>query len=193
MRSEKRQAGFSLIELMVVLMIAMIMMAIALPNFIRAYRANRLNGAISDLSNIVQRTRFEAVRLNRSIACRVLPGLPITLFVDLNGDSIRQATEPVVVLGSEFQFAIAGTPGPGSMGVGATAVPPLRLTFDGRGAPDYSNTLPGMGLAPASPTMLSTLGNASRPQDGYRALTVSPMGKLTVWRAPSGGAWSHSQ
>lgn len=194
MRMGKAQSGFSMVELMAVIVIMMIVMVIAIPNFIETFRANRLNSAVGDLKNIVQRARFEAVRLNRSVACRVQPGQPITIYVDLNNDAVQQATEPAVVLGGEFQFAIAGTPGPGSMGVGATATPPLRLTFDGRGTPDYSNTLPGMGFAPASPTLLTTLGNPNRPQDGYRALTVSPQGKLTVWRAQgSGSTWSHSQ
>jgi len=184
--------GFSLIELMTVMMIGMILMAIAIPNFIQAYRENRLNSAMIDLKNIVQATRYEAVRQNRSIACRLVAGTAITMYVDANNDSVRQATEATVVLPVEFQFAIAGTPGPASMAVGTTATPPLRLTFDGRGAPDYSAALPGMSLA-GQPVLLTTIGNQNSPQDGYRALTVNAVGKLTIWRAPFGGTWRHSQ
>jgi len=189
----KKSLGFSLIELMTVMAVALVIMAIAVPNFLQAYQSNRLNSAMVDLSNIVQRTRYEAVRLNRSIACRVQAGPRIILYIDLNGDSVQQPTEATITLPGDFQFNTPGTPGAGSMGIGATVVPPLRLTFNGRGSPDYSATAPGMALAPASPILLTTIGNSGRPQDGYRALTVSPTGKLTIWRAPQGGTWNHAQ
>jgi len=192
MRAKKSQLGFSLIELMIVLLIGMIVMAIAVPNFIAAYRTNRLNSAIIDLSNIVQRARYEAVRQNKSIACRVVAGTPNTFYVDANNDSVRQATEATIVWPVEFQFNIVGTPAAASMGFAVTSTPPLRLTFNGRGAPDYTATAPGMSLV-GFPVLLTTMGDVNRPQDGYRALTVTPTGKLTIWRAESGGQWRHSQ
>jgi prepilin-type N-terminal cleavage/methylation domain-containing protein len=193
MRTGKDQRGFSLVELMTVVVIAGILIVVAMPNMIQVYRTNRLNSAISDVSTCAERARFEAVKLNRSIACRLLPGTPLTLFVDINGDSIAQNTEPTVVLGGEFRFNIAGTPAAGSMGVGVTAFPPGRITFTGRGVPDYSNTAPGMGFGAATPVLLTTLGNVNRPQDGFRALTISPVGKFTRWRAFAGGTWTHVQ
>lgn len=183
------QRGFSLIELMVVLLIAMLLMAIAIPNFMTTYRANRLNSAMIDMANLVQRTRYEAVRTNSSLACRVILGTPLTFFIDLDGDTALDANEPTVILPPEFQFGVPGTPGPASMGYTATNTPPLRITFDGRGALDFTGTAPGMGIAPA--VLIATLGNINNPQDGFRALAITPSGKATVWRASFGGSWSH--
>ena len=184
-----KKRGFSLIELMVVLLIAMILMALAVPNFIQAYRNNRLSAAMTDMANLVQRTRYESVRLNSSIACRVILGAPMTFYIDFNDDGARQAAEPTVVLPPEFQFGVAGTPGPASMGYAVTNVPPLRITFDGQGALDFTGTKPGMGIPPA--TLIATLGDSNNPQIGFRALAITPSGKATVWRAPFGGTWIH--
>lgn len=189
MPAKASQRGFSLVELMVVVMIVMIIVAIAVPNFIRTYRSNRLNSAMIDLANLVQRTRYEAVRLNRSIACRVIAGAPMTFFIDTDGDSVRDANEATVILPPEFQFGVPGTPATASMGYTVTNTPPLRITFDGRGALDFSGTAPGMGIAPA--VLITSLGNINNPQDGFRALAISPSGKATVWRAPLGDVWRH--
>lgn len=189
MQHRKSQRGFSLIELMVVVMIVMIIVAIATPNFIQTYRSNRLNSAMIDLANLVQRTRYEAVRQNRSIACRVILGTPMTFFIDVDGDAVRDADEATIILPAEFQFGVPGTPGPASMGYAVTAAPPLRITFDGRGALDFNAAAPGMPIAPA--VLITAIGNVNRPQDGFRALAISPSGKASVWRAQLGGIWLH--
>lgn len=57
----RRRSGFSLTELLVVLGVAAIIVALALPDFVSLIRRHQLEAAVSDLFNAVQLTRAEAI------------------------------------------------------------------------------------------------------------------------------------
>ncbi|MGH9788287.1 MAG: pilus assembly FimT family protein [Candidatus Acidiferrales bacterium] len=71
------QAGFSLLEMLVVIAILITMMAIAAPSLLRAIASYRLESSARGVSSLIQRTRFEAMRRNRTTC---------TGFVDLGGE-----------------------------------------------------------------------------------------------------------
>ena len=131
MLNKTRQSGFSLIELMIVMVIILIVAGIAMPNIFRAMREYRLNNAGVEVSNLIQQARYQAVRLNRDVVARATcPGvLPVVAWVDLdndgvldvapldlNGDGTPETSEGSVTLTDDIIFGPAGAPGPASMG-----------------------------------------------------------------------------
>jgi type IV fimbrial biogenesis protein FimT len=65
-----RQSGFTMIELMMVLVIATILVAIATPNIRAVINSNRLTAAANELVGGIQLARAEAIRRNtRAILC----------------------------------------------------------------------------------------------------------------------------
>jgi len=69
----RRVSGFSLTELVVAMAVAMILMAVALPAFLRAYHSYQLNNAATQVADIVRLTRYEAIRLNKTVNCVIRP------------------------------------------------------------------------------------------------------------------------
>ena len=69
--------GFSLLEMLVVVAILITVMAIAAPSLLRAINSYRLESNARGVSGLIQRTRFEAMRRNRTTC---------TGFVDLGGE-----------------------------------------------------------------------------------------------------------
>lgn len=71
------EKGFSLLEMLVVVAILITVMAIAAPSLLRAINSYRLESNARAVSGLIQRTRFEAMRRNRTTC---------TGFVDLGGE-----------------------------------------------------------------------------------------------------------
>ncbi|MBE9610442.1 GspH/FimT family pseudopilin [Chitinilyticum piscinae] len=63
---QKRQTGFTLIELMLVVALIGIILAIAVPNFTEWYQRKKLEGIANDFAALIQNARIEAVRRNSS-------------------------------------------------------------------------------------------------------------------------------
>lgn len=203
--SFRGQSGFSLIELMIVVVIIVIVAGIAMPNIFRMMRENRLGNAGGEVSAILQATRYQAVRLNRNITARATcPGVfPVQVWVDLNnngvwdpnpidmnGDGVPETAEGIAVLTDDIVLGPGGAPGPGSMGpayAGTATVPNCGggpgtgITFNSRGVVDYG------GAAPV--VWFFTVGFNNQPQWGFRAVTLTPMGKGKLWKGTQGGAW----
>ena len=80
----RTQAGFTLIELMVTLVVAGILLMIAVPSFVSLTQTNRVAGEINGLAAALQYARAEAVK----------EGLPVTVCVSTNGTSCAAAATP---------------------------------------------------------------------------------------------------
>jgi Tfp pilus assembly protein FimT len=57
----RRVAGFTLVELLVVIFIAMLLAAFAIPTFQNALKTYRLSAAVSAATGAIQSTRFQAI------------------------------------------------------------------------------------------------------------------------------------
>src|SRR5208282_1235647 len=68
-----REYGFSLTELVVTLAVALILMAIGLPAFLRAYNSYLLTNSASQMADILRLSRYEAIRLNKQVNCQIQP------------------------------------------------------------------------------------------------------------------------
>ena len=66
-----RQRGFTLIELMVALAVAIVLMGVAVPSFFESTARARLQGAVNELAIDLQYARSQAVRERAAVALTV--------------------------------------------------------------------------------------------------------------------------
>ena len=186
----RRNSGFSLMELVVAMAVAMILMAVALPSFLRAYHSYQLSNAATQMADIVRLTRYEAIRLNKTVNCLIRPDsanptMTDALMTDVNGIPLTGVASRMVVLGSSGNLVgtVTGASAlPAAAALGAitpTAVAPTGGTvqFDARGA-----------VTPANVTVFYLKAPGS-PESGSRAVLLMPAGSIQIWSADSAGNW----
>lgn len=193
--SAKRQQGFSLAELIVAVLVAMILMAVALPMFMRAYRSYQLSNAANQMAGILRLTRYEAIGLNKPVNCVIAPDptnptLTRASMTDTSGNPLTGTGATAIVLGSGGNLvasgSVPGAPGlPAAAGLGATmpvSMPPTggTIQFDARGA--------------ANPTNVNVFYLAGAvPDAGYRAVLLMPAGSIQIWTTDSSGNWQEQR
>jgi prepilin-type N-terminal cleavage/methylation domain-containing protein len=135
----RRQHGFSMIELLLVLAVGSILVAFAVPNTMTGVANMRLRGAASDFSGLIQRGRIAAVQTNGVYTINF--GLPSGngAYVDLNANGSFDSGEPMIQFGGTANQVAApsGTPtkldaAGGPLGWTATAG---NVSFNKRGLP----------------------------------------------------------
>jgi len=188
----RRVSGFSLTELVVAMAVAMILMAVGLPYFLRAYHSYQLNSAATQVADILRLTRYEAIRLNKIANCvvgpdSVYPTMTNASMTDVNGKALTGLGSRAILLGSSGNLVNASSlPGAGSLpsaaALGATtptAVPPSggTIQFDARGAVTSGNVTVFYLNAPGS------------PESGVRAVLLMPAGSIQIWTGDSSGNW----
>lgn len=192
----RRQAGFSLTELVVALLVAMILLAVALPMFLRAYHSYQLNNAANQTADILRLTRYEAIRLNKPVSCIIQPSATYpgmtAMWADSNGNGIADPTEKVILLGSGGNLidgggvpAVSALLSASNIGSVATIAPsPAGSTvqFDARGA-----------VVPPTNVNLFYLASALAPDAGYRAVLLMPAGSIQIWSADATGNWQEQR
>jgi type IV fimbrial biogenesis protein FimT len=181
-----RIAGYSLIEMMVTLTVGLILVAVALPTLIGAIQSYRLNSTTQQIANLIELTRYTAIRRNSVMTMQMAPSNGSTVFfVDLNGNGAPDAIEPMVILPVDMQLANNQplTPGPASTGLAPTQNFTAQISFDYRGTVNYS------GGGPIAAYFLA-LGFTNQAQYGCRAITVTPMGQTKAWKTAASGTWA---
>jgi Tfp pilus assembly protein FimT len=193
--SAKRLAGFSLTELVVTLAVAMILMAVGLPVFLRVYRAIELNNAASQVADILRLARYEAIRENTSVQCVIQASGSNPGYTNMWVDSIPNRTldpaEKMVLLGPSGNLIDGGSlPGTSSLFTAAvnSVVPnapsPSSSTvkFDPRGA-----------VVPLSTVNVFYLSSSVAPDAGYRAVFLMPAGSIQIWTSDTSGNWQQQR
>jgi len=188
----RRDSGFSLTELVVALAVGLVLMAVALPSFLRAYNSYQLTNAATQVSDILRLTRYEAIRLNKPINCVFQPSPPDpsmtqASLTDSLGNPLTGISGKMIVLGSAGNLIDAGSvPSaaslPADAALGATVpvpVPPAgaTLTFDARGALNSGNV------------DVFYLNSPNSPDAGYRAVLLMPAGSIQIWTGDNAGNW----
>jgi prepilin-type N-terminal cleavage/methylation domain-containing protein len=189
----KSERGFSLTELVVAMAVALVLMGIGTPAFLRAYHTYQLSNAASQTADILRFTRYEAIRRNMQLSCQIQPyaGDPTMtiLWTDSNKNNQPDPTEQQILLGSGGNLVDAGTVAGGAALIAAakitstTTTPPpagTAIGFDPRGA-----VLP---LNPPS-VYVFYLASVNAPEAGYRAVLLMPAGSIQLWTGDANGNW----
>lgn len=171
--------------------IAMVLMAISMPAFLRAYHSYQLTNAASNLADILRLTRYEAIRRNKAVNCVIKPmaGDPTmtNAFADVDGDGNPGPLEKVILLGNAGNLvdggAVPGTTGlmAGAKVNSAAATPTpgnATIAFDSRGA--------------VAPPIINAFYLASpvAPEAGFRAVLLMPAGSIQIWIGDVTGNWA---
>jgi Tfp pilus assembly protein FimT len=188
----RRVSGFSLTELVVAMAVAMILMAVSLPYFMRAYHSYQLSNAATQMADILRLTRYEAIRRNTTVNCLIRPdaanpAMTDALMTDVKGNPLTGAAARMILFGPSGNLVGSGSVTgasalPARAALGATtptAVPPTGGTvpFDARGALTTGNVTVFYLSAPGS------------PESGFRAVLLMPAGSIQIWSADTSGNW----
>lgn len=185
-KARAKIAGYSLVEMMVTLAVGLILISVALPTMISAIQSYRLNGTAQQIANLIELTRYTAIRRNAVMSLQMAPYKGSTVFyIDLRGNSTPDATEPMVVLPTDMQLANGQplTPDATSTKLLPAQDFTTQINFDYRGT-----AVPLVG-GPVGKTYFLALSYTNQAQYGSRAITVTPMGQTKVWKTVGSGTW----
>jgi Tfp pilus assembly protein FimT len=189
------EAGFSMVELIMVCVVLVIVTGIAVPNIFRTYQNYQLDSAGHSVASLLQQTRIQAVKTNVPAYANFTNAASGNIaFVSNDNSAAYAAGDPDVELSPAVSFQNAppehsqldtylsgGAPGLTSQ-VGGS------IGFNARGLP-CSETTPG-----GNPTVCSFPGGASgyiwfmQNNIGWEAVTVTPSGRIKSWRLNSQAA-----
>jgi prepilin-type N-terminal cleavage/methylation domain-containing protein len=198
----RSQSGFTLTELLVVVVIGMITAAMAMPLFSTAVGQYRLRTSAVDLDGLLQRARTRAVRDNRSYAlqtAQVVQGaLTYTqVYLDLNGNATLDVGEPSIQLQRNVTLVTGG-------GIPAIPVATLGFTpqattaqvnFNARGTPcvlvnGLCISWDSAGVAPNQVGFVYYLRAPLGGGNSWSAVSIAPSGRFRAW-SYSNATWSY--
>ena len=127
-KSKRRQHGFSLIELLIVVAIILIIAAIAVPNFLRARVAANESSAVSSLRSIgtAELAYYSTYQIGFATLAQL--GGPASCTAS---STTACLLDPVVTTGTKHGYTIAAAPGAGNNSFVSSAIPNL-VGFSGQ-------------------------------------------------------------
>jgi Tfp pilus assembly protein FimT len=200
-----QKAGFSLIELMIVVAVIMCICAVTIPSMLHSVAALRCRLTMSSLSGLIQQSRSYAIKRNKPVAVH---------FATVSGRSVAYiqdaaATASLANAIDSKKFYLGNGISQMDTPSGTNAPPQLTgevlwgsgtpstgdIAFNSRGLPCFINTA----NTPPTCDMNDASGNAPgyvlyftyQPpfgQNGWSAISVSSAGRVKTWMA-SGAAW----
>lgn len=177
-----RQAGFTLIELMVTIAVLAIVLGIAVPSFQGITNRNRLTAITNEVVGAVQLTRMEAIRRNqRVVMCPTTNGSTCN-----GGDWTRIVVREAVAGGDvirEFRFLGRGI----SVNASSNITTGNQLSFNSSGfARAGTNAANTTGAIRVCTTVLGAGENARDLQVAVSRISVTPTGSAGC-QAPGNG------
>jgi len=128
---KKKNRGFTLMELMIVIAIIAIMASIAIPNFIGWLPERRLDAGAQDILQGLQKSRSKAIMTNRNVIVTFdAAANSFIAFVDEDANGAQEAGERTVVDSDMPAGVVFDEPGFGA-----------AVTFNNRGIPSTSGVL----------------------------------------------------
>lgn len=195
---KRAEKGFSLLELAMVVVIALIITAIALPAVRRTFSSYQLDASGRAIASMLQQVRMAAVKNNTPYYAQYdgAPGVGMAFAVP----AIRypatydSSSDPAAAVASYVTFLPAAGAAPPhaqletAMGMAAGA-PNLQIggviAFNARGLPCAFNGNPWVCTGPVG---FEWFMQNSLSQE-WEAITVSPAGRIKVWRRSGNGVW----
>ena len=187
-----RAAGFSLIEVSVVVLISLVVGMIAIPNMVSVIANARLHAGVTSMSGLLQGCRMQAVKKNEALT---------THFSD-DGEMLMGWVKPVAAadltplptdLQAQWEAPVVKMPSPTGVGappaistsiLGFTPLSDEDPSFNTRGLPCYWD-----GDSCDNNGFLYYFNDTSRRDgQGWAALSISPAGRIKKWFW-TGSAW----
>jgi prepilin-type N-terminal cleavage/methylation domain-containing protein len=192
--SLRAASGFSLLELLIVLAVALVVSGYAIVNGMSAIRGIRLSEATTDYSNLLQQARIRAVR-DDAYYTVMIPPAGDKAFVNVNGATYALG-DPLTTFPTDV-IPMSYASGPNADNLKSQFLPTTdsyytvqsgaaEPTFSPRGLP----CTPGGGGCPSPATPTSYITFFQNNQSGkWAAVTVSPAGRIRRW-SYEGSSWS---
>lgn len=115
-KSVSRDAGFTMIELLVVLLVALVLMTLSAPELLKYYIRSQLEGVARQTSFILQKARFEAIKNSQQMeVCanttdKVVTGLGQTIELPDSVSFEAPSSEPPITVPDDcFTFLSDGS------------------------------------------------------------------------------------
>jgi prepilin-type N-terminal cleavage/methylation domain-containing protein len=187
---QSRQSGFTLIELMIVLVIMLILAGLVVPNIRQMNASYQLSAAGHAVAGILQQARIQAVKTNQPVYATVdVTQVPDAAYIASDPAAARTNASPQVTVAGAIQFQNAGIPdhsqldsflgAPGAAIEVATAVgfSPRGLPCIQSGAACFQQDPLKAGATPAFEWFMQ-----NTTTQAWEAVTVTPSGRIKVWR-----------
>lgn len=184
-----RQAGFSLVELLIVAAVMLVVGAMAAPSFFNAIDTYKMRSSAMDMAGLVQRARLRAVKDNATYAVRTqvvtLNSVPYTqVYIDVNGNGSQDNGERMIQLPANITLPSSGNPTLNNTTLVFTPqAAGTAVSFNGRGLPcvvvttNCSNWDAGGNQVGFVYFLQDTKNSGS----SWAAISVSPAGRVKVW------------
>jgi type IV fimbrial biogenesis protein FimT len=189
----KRERGFSLLELMIVVAISMITLAMTIPMISTSIAQYRLRTSAVDLNSLMQRARVQAIRDNRTYTLRgcnsagsctnTIDSTSQRILVDLNGNGAYDGGEPVIQMQRGITITTAASPTITASALGFTPSGSV-LSFTSRGTPCTGSPCAQNGF------VVYMTGATGSNSTSLSAISVSPSGRFRSWSYDPHGGWS---
>lgn len=178
-----KDRGFSLVELIVAVAIALVLMGFAIPVVLSSIRNYTLSSASSNMTRLMQQARYAAIQRGGNSSVRqVVRGGRNFFAVDRDCDGTAGNTEQAYAIPLSVSLSATG-PATGSLIFSAAPTPvpdPFVITFNARGNKIVSCTNP---TASAATSLIYVTGWGNN-----NAVTVTGAGRARSWRY-DGSAW----
>jgi prepilin-type N-terminal cleavage/methylation domain-containing protein len=200
-RKKRNQRGFSLTEIVIVVLVILIVAAISIPNMVKAWYDSQLRTCAFEISDLIQQARMYATKQNKTVTVRFQVNNGVTqAYIDVNNngswDPNANPREPIIDLGRQFTMA-AGAPGgsggnptsyvlPGDSLNGTPCDNTCTLGFSSRGLPcSYISGTPGTCSTPAANYFVYYIQDGQ--SNGWGAVSVSKAGRSNglLWNGTS--------
>ena len=188
---KRPDTGFSLIELIIVMVVLVIISTIAIPAILVTIRNYRLDAAGHAVASLLQQARLQAVKTNQSTYAQYdTTKSPNLVFVNSDPTVAYVNGDPDAELTATVSFQPAGIPDHAQLdayvGAGTVIEVGTPIGFNARGMPcmaDKANALrclqtdPVVGGTPSFEWFVQSSGN-----QGWEAITVTAAGRIKTWR-----------
>jgi prepilin-type N-terminal cleavage/methylation domain-containing protein len=195
-KTEKANQGFSLVELMIVVLVILVLAAITAPGLFNTISDISLRYSLSNFAGLLQSARIQAVRKNTFYSVD-----PVTLasgdagyYVDIPKSGTYAGGDPVMPLGRVL--TVHPGIGSGAPNEGAFITSLNFVVNPGTSAPNFNaRGLPCVAAGNACPqapgqgfavflSRSTVTGNVR-----WGAVVVNPSGRVQIWTSDSTGNW----
>ena len=174
------------------LAVAMILMAVGMPSFMRAYHAYQLSSAATQVADMLRLARYDAIRRNIQMNCvfQVSGTDPnnTNIWIATTATNVLDQSQKQTVLGPSGNLVPQGaapntaaliTASKVTMATNNPSPTNATVTFDSRGA-----------LLPPTKVDVFYLASTLAPEAGFRAVILMPAGSIQVWTSDATGNWA---